>query len=189
LTRLSDGRYLVLLFGRHAREVEVFISRGNFLPWTSDEWTSAGAWDVSPEAGTVSQNEEWPAYQSTQLVQSCDGVLYLLGGARIGGRDWLELWSVELEPSSLQPTFTKRAERHVYCASKRTHGHRYCDFSAGSGVYVDPAGHLVVYAVESKSCVAGDCGRASRRDGNHVGVREFAPKAPGASPQPLKTIR
>jgi len=87
LTRLGDGRYLVMVFGRHAREVEVFISTGNYLPWASDDWASAGAWDVSQEAGTVVSDEEWPAYQGTQLFPSCDGKLYLLAGKRIDGND------------------------------------------------------------------------------------------------------
>jgi len=175
MTRLGDGRYLVMVFGRHAREVEVFISTGGYLPWASDDWASAGAWDVSQEAGTVVSEEEWPAYQGTQLFPSCDGKLYLLAGKRIDGNDWVHLWSVDLDEQTLRPTFTRRAQRHLFCSSKATRGYDYCDFSAGSGGYVDPAGHLIVYGVEGTACVAGDCDHRRRGDGNHVGVREFAP--------------
>lgn len=174
ITQLDDGRYLVMVFGRHAREVEVFTTEEPFLSFDADDWRSLGAWDVSVKEGTLPEGARWYGYQNTQLLSQCDGGLFMLGSVNANGNDWVHLYQVTLDPLSSQPTFTRVAERHLFCDSERTRGREFCTLKAGGGPYVDPAGRLSFYAVERHSCVAGGCIGRGRRDGKHVGVREFA---------------
>jgi hypothetical protein len=102
----------------------------------------------------------------------------MLGSVNVGGNDWVHLFRVDLDPETLRPTFTRVAERHLFCDSRRTRGREFCTLKAGGGPYVDPAGRLFFYAVEGHSCVGGGCVGGRRHDGEHVGVREFAERAP-----------
>ncbi|HEU4534293.1 MAG TPA: hypothetical protein VFS00_09255 [Polyangiaceae bacterium] len=141
LTRLGTGFFLALVFGNDSDDVEVFVSSQAELPGhggSGSQWVSrAGA--ATPFGGSN--------YQNLQLVTKCDGQLYVAGTHKDGSSDWVDLWRVDLS-AGYAPTFTKVANRHMYCNTSNTGGTRYCDFDAGAGVYVRGSGGLILYGVE-----------------------------------------
>jgi hypothetical protein len=162
LARLADGRFLVMLFGRHSWEVEVFLSSDQRMPDSPVGWSSRGAWDAPFGLRA-------PKYQNVQLVTACgDGALYALASEQSDDGDELaDLWRVSVDAATYRPTFHLAVRAVMECCTKNTGDLRFCDFDAGAGAYVDPTGHLILYGVESYnefSAGAEDTG---------VAVREF----------------
>lgn len=143
MTRLSDGRFLALVFGRNAFDVEVFVSSRPEMPGIAE---SLGAWLSVALSETPST---FNAYQNTQLITECDGSLYLLGTYKssLTCKDWADLFRVSFSPT-FEPTFRLLASRTFACLSESTGGMRYCDFQAGAGAYVSGSGRLGMYGVE-----------------------------------------
>lgn len=141
MTRLSDGRFIALTFGNDSDDVEVFVSTATSLPGHDggvSSWISQ-AGTTTPFGGGN--------YQNLQIVTGCDGQMFVTGTHRDGVKDWADLWRLDLSPGFM-PTFTKVANRHMYCSTANTGNTRYCDFAAGAGTYVDGAGALRLYGVE-----------------------------------------
>lgn len=141
LTRLSSGVFLALVFGNDSDDVEVFVSSLTELPGHGG---SASQWVSRASASTPFGGSN---YQNLQLVTKCDGQLYVAGTHKDGSTDWVDLWRLDLS-SGFSPTFTKVANRHMYCSTSNTGNTRYCDFDAGAGVYVQGNGGLLLYGVE-----------------------------------------
>jgi hypothetical protein len=160
LTRLSDGRFLAMVFGNDSDDVEVFVSTTTALCLSTSCWQSK--WSEGTPFGSAS-------YQNLQFITGCDGALYLVGTHRNGsGEDWADLWQATLDVNTFNPTLTKKANFHAVCSSGNTGGTRYCDFKAGAGAYVDSAGRVYLYGVEHYD-------DAFPNDGHGVKVREFKP--------------
>lgn len=142
LTRLASGQFLAFLFGNDSDDVEVFLSSQTTLPGhggTSSQWVSQAS--ASTPFGSAN-------YQNLQFVTRCDGQLYVAGTHKnTTGEDWVDLWRVDLNATYV-PTFTKVANRHMYCSTSNTGNTRYCDFDAGAGIYVHGTGGLILYGVE-----------------------------------------
>jgi hypothetical protein len=166
IARLEGGHYVVLLFGSHAAEVEVFLSTRPSLSFAEDEWVSMGAWPVSTPGETLSTvSTPWLGYQNTQMVTQCDGQLFLVASGRRRHQDWIHLWQLRFE-DGYRPHFTEAARRHVKCNSSATGKRWQCSLKHGGGPYVDEAGRLTFYGVTGHS-----------RTGE-VGVREFSGSDP-----------
>lgn len=163
LARLSDGRFLALVFGKNSSDVEVFVSTTTAMPALVDP---TGTWVSVAMTETPS---EFEAYQNAQLVADCEGAFYLLATYRsmLTCKHWADLYSVQFSPS-FSPTFTKIGSRHFKCASPETGGIKYCDFAAGAGAYVSASGRLVLYGVEHYNSNTGLVG-----NNKVVRVREF----------------
>lgn len=160
MTRLSDGRFLVLVFGHDANDVEVFLSTQASLPGTAagSGWNSVAATTTPPG---------FESYQNLQLVTACDGRLFVAGTHKNGAsEDWLDLWQLRFS-YTLSPSFSKVANRHLKCSSATTAGRRYCDFDAGAGVHISHSGALLLYSVEHYN-------DGYPFDGSAVKVREFS---------------
>lgn len=160
MTRLNDGRFLALVFGDDAEDVEVFLSTRASLPGTAADssWNSVAAAATPPG---------FEAYQNLQLVTACDGRLFVAGTHKNGAsEDWLDLWQLRFS-YTLSPSFSKVANRHLKCSSATTASRRYCDFDAGAGVYVSQSGSLLLYGIEHYN-------DAYPFDGSAVKVREFS---------------
>lgn len=163
LSRLSNGRYVVLVFGWDSKEVEIFLSPSSSLPYfeSSDRWVSIGRIDTPVD---------FRPYQNVQLVTDCSGRTYIVGTHRNGWpsyEDWVDIWSIDFSRVSA-PAFRKVGNRNLKCRSSYTSGQRYCDFMAGAGVFVDHAGRVLIYGIEHYS-------DAFPGDGSAVKFREFYP--------------
>lgn len=87
-------------------------------------------------------------YQNLNVLRACDDKLYLVGTHREGlliGDDFVDLYALDL-PATGQPSLTKVAKRHMYCANSNEDAQ--CNLDAAAGAYVTPSGDLHVYAVE-----------------------------------------
>jgi len=161
LTRLNDEHFMVMVFGNNSQDVEVFVSTGTGFPTTAGQWESKDAWAT---------NFGPTHYQNVQFITRCDGRLYVLGTHDDGGDDWADLYQVTFT-STYRPTFVKVKNRNMKCNTAATGGVRYCDFDAGAGPYVDPAGNLILYAVEHWNDAYPETGPGP--DDYGVKVREF----------------
>ena len=159
LTRTNDGKFMVMIFGEDADDVEVFVSAGTTMPSTEGDWISKGSFDFP---GSDTQD-----FQNVQFVTRCDdgepepdvsGELFLVATFKTSpvpfDMDFVVLYQVtfpDVQPQTYEPTFTPDAEapRVMTCSSEEnTGGDRYCDFDAGAGVFVDGNGDLMLYGVE-----------------------------------------
>lgn len=141
MTRLSSGNFMAMVFGYDSDDVEVFVSSSTSLPGHNG---SISTWVSMASANTPFGGGN---YQNLQLVTKCDGQLFVAGTHKDGNTDWVDLWRVDLSASYV-PTFTKVANRHMYCSTSNTGNTRYCDFQAGAGIYVNGSGGLHLYGVE-----------------------------------------
>lgn len=174
LTKLLDGTYMLLAFGRDSDDVEVFISNSTVLTPAVTSWTSMNSRQLAPiyqpKVGLIDGLDLWKPYQNVQCVTGCDGKLYALATHSndfVGGldtEDWADLWQVTLDFSTYYPSFSKVANRHMYCNDD------YCRFDAGAGAYVDPNGRLAIYGVEYYDT-------HYPGDGSGVKMQEFATPA------------
>lgn len=156
LVRLSDGRFMVLVFGNDSDEGEVFVTEA------ADPGPTA-AW--SARAAFTTPSPEFRAYQNVQLVAGCDGALFAAGTHKDGNDDWIDLWRVRLSNAEdLAPSFEEVAQRNLRCSSGNTGGVRYCDFDAAATPWVTDAGRLLVYGIEHYDDDVG---------GGRVRMREF----------------
>lgn len=141
MTRLSSGNFMTMVFGNNSDDVEVFVSSSTSLPGHNG---STSTWISMASANTPFGGGN---YQGLQLITKCDGQLFVAGTHKDVSTDWVDLWRVDLNASYV-PTFTKVANRHMYCSTSNTGNTRYCDFQAGAGIYVNGSGGLHLYGVE-----------------------------------------
>ncbi len=160
MTRLNNGRYIVIVFGHDSNEYEVFVSA------TTTFSAAPSAWNSMSNGNTPS---DFKSYQGVQFVNACDGMLYVAGTHKSGSKDWVDLFQVTFDssqPLAYKPEFRKVANRNMTCSSSNTGGQRYCDFQAGAGVYSAADGRLYLYGVEHYD-------DAYPNSGYGVKVREF----------------
>jgi hypothetical protein len=143
LTKLSDGRFMLVIGQGDAKTLEFFLSSGMELTpatvWTPyDTWTQAEI-----------PSGHWGAFQSLNFVTDCaEGRLYLIG-TRLGGLRWgavsddyAHLYEVTLTPNV---TIQSVASKHFYCSND---GSRQCNFDAAGGAFVDKDRNLLLYVTE-----------------------------------------
>ncbi|MFP2905366.1 hypothetical protein ACLESD_09980 [Pyxidicoccus sp. 3LFB2] len=147
LTKLSNGRYLLLLGQHDAKSLEVFLSTESNLRSGTNQWSRVDQWFEGELA-----SGEWGAFQNLNLVTDCnDSQLYLVG-TRLGGLRWgpvsddyAHLYRVDFDGHL---RLAHVASKHLYCSSD---GARQCNLDAAGGVYVGPDRNLVLYATEHAS--------------------------------------
>jgi hypothetical protein len=132
---------------RDASELDFYLSTGFDLANTA--WTFLDTWSEG-ELRTRIDDTEFASYQNLQLVAGQDRRLYLVGmdhQGLIAGRDWVDLFVVDnawFGAGASDVAITKIGKRTLDCVR----GGRQCNLDAGGGVYVDPEGKLILYAVE-----------------------------------------
>jgi hypothetical protein len=143
LTKLSDGRFMLVIGQGDAKTLEFFVSSDTAItPATT--WTPYDTWYES-EIGSGN----WGAFQSLNFVTDCsEGRLYLIG-TRLGGLRWgavsddyAHLYEVTLTPNV---TIRYVASKHFYCSND---GSRQCNFDAAGGAFVDKDRNLLLYVTE-----------------------------------------
>lgn len=143
LTKLADGRFLLVIGQGDAKTLEFYISSDTAIT-PATVWTPYDTWYQSEIA-----SGSWGAFQSLNFVTDCaDGRLYLVG-TRLGGLRWgavsddhAHLYEVTLTPNvSIQYV----ASKHFYCSND---GSRQCNFDAAGGAFVDKDRNLLLYVTE-----------------------------------------
>jgi len=134
IAKLADGRYLLVVGERSSKILTFYVSEGTTL-----DVALAFRW-IGTRTGTVAGG-----FQNMNLVTQCDGSLFLVGTHNTSlpppslGADlvrWYRLHNTADGQIGIDPV----GSRQLHC--------RRCNFSAGAGLYVDPDGRLLLYAVE-----------------------------------------
>lgn len=144
ISRLSNGRYVLLLGQVDASVLEVFFSTETNLRSATNQWVRVDQW-FDWELGSG----EWGPFQNLNLVTDCnDSQLYLvatrLGGLRWGAvsDDYAHLYRVNIDAHM---RIEHVASKHLYCSND---GARQCNLDAAGGVFVDADRNLLLYATE-----------------------------------------
>ena len=143
LTKLADGRFMLVIGQGDAKVLEFYISSSTVLS-PSTTWAPYDTWYL-PEIPLG----DWGAFQSLNFVTDCaEGRLYLIG-TRLGGLRWgavsddyAHLYEVTLTPNV---TIRNIASKHFYCSND---GSRQCNFDAAGGAFVDKDRNLLLYVTE-----------------------------------------
>lgn len=175
ITRLEDGRYLMLRALTDAKDLEFYIL-GDDLEENPDEYHDGMPWDrwnykelqseLFNADSTLDLN--WAdlgnifgdvGYQGTNLVTECGtGQIYLIAshGRRpqgFGGDDFVDAFRVDVpveRPDANEPgagaVITKVAKRHMFPSGNANA--RQGDLQAAGGAYVSPDNKLYYYATE-----------------------------------------
>jgi hypothetical protein len=149
LAKLADGRFLLIIGRADANILDFYVSRGTdvrttgfdrFDTWDEDELESELCDDDDD------CDEEFGNYQNVNLLPQCDGGLYLVGTHKnsITTEDFIDLYRIE-NGSGAEVRIVKVAKHHLTCGYG---GVNHCDFDAAGGIYVDPAGQLLLYGTE-----------------------------------------
>jgi len=144
LAKLADGSFVLLIGRRDARTLDFYQSTTTNIRAT--RWRYLDSWHAR-DLRTAIGDAHFGDYQNLQLIAGTDHRLYLVGTHQHGlvfGSQWVDLFVVE---GSRSITITKLAKRRVQCRN----GSMQCNLDAGGGVYIDPAGTLIVYGVDHAS--------------------------------------
>jgi hypothetical protein len=154
LVRLADRRWLLVVGERSSKLLTFYRSADSaitdppaFVPLRVDTEGVEGG------------------FQNLNLLTQCDGELFLVGMHNTGfpppslGHDQLHWYALEGSGEALR--LARRGQRRVSCDE--------CNFGAGAGLYVTPAGGLVLYGI----------GRGLGGPGGTAEVEEFAPAPAG----------
>ena len=157
VTRLADRRLLLVIGAQSSEVLEFLVSQ------TADPFAFGAQPAFTPVY--VERGGIHGGFQNLNFVTQCDGTLYLVGVGNTGfpppnlGEDHVEWFAVRGNPSR-----GLRLERE----GRRRFDCRECNFGAGGGVYVTPAGAMVVYGI----------GQGLGGPGGTAEVEEFAPLPP-----------
>lgn len=155
ITKLADGRYLMVVGAFSSKVLDFYLSDGPTL--RGDQ--VAFRW-LQTVRGAVAGG-----FQSLGLFTQCDGSVFLVGTHNTSipppalGKDYVRWYRLSNGPDGgilISPT----GSRHLRC--------EHCNFAAAAGFYVDPAGHLVLYATE----------HGAGGPGGSTQFEEFHPQSP-----------
>ncbi len=134
IAKLADGRYLLVVGVKSSKILDFYVSTTTSLRDPALRFV----WFHTRSGGLVG------GFQSLNFVTQCDGTLFLVGTHNTSlpppqlGDDHVHWYRVSLSGSTV--SLEQVGERHAYCHA--------CNFAAAAGVYTDPAGAVMVYAVE-----------------------------------------
>lgn len=145
ILKQSDGKYLLVVGRADSLVLDFYRSRGDSLDVTGFDFI--GSWKKAELKSDNGMDDNFGKYQSLNLIQQCDGEVFLLGlhrrggtgGVTGGGSDFADLFRVKFKRNG-QPEITKTANKHLTCDG--------CNMDAGSGVFVDVSGAMYIYGVE-----------------------------------------
>lgn len=158
ITRLADGRFLLVIGVHSSKALDFYVSTTTSLRDPALRFERF----ATETRGIVR------GFQSLNLATQCDGAIYLVGTHNNGfpppsmGRDYVRWYRLERGAEG-GVRFLPGGSKHVKC--------RWCNFGAAGGIYLDPGGGVLVYGA----------GHTSRGPGGSISVEEFAPAA-GAGP-------
>jgi hypothetical protein len=138
ITKLADGRYLMVVGAFSSKVLDFYLSEGTTL--LADQ--IAFRW-IHTLRGVVAGG-----FQNLSLITQCDGTIFLVGTHNTSlpppalGRDFVRWYRLSNGPAGAAGGIAIEAvgSRHMDCSR--------CNFAAAAGLYVDPAGRLILYATE-----------------------------------------
>jgi hypothetical protein len=151
LTKLADGRFMLIVGRANANNLELYLSTEANLRSPTVGFVLQDNWNEGELRSSIS-DWEFGNYQNLNLVTQCDGTLFLVGTHlnSYNGEDWVDLFRVTEEYG--QVVITKVAKRHLYCGYPSpgydSGSSRHCNLDAAGGIYVDPSGQLIIYGTE-----------------------------------------
>jgi hypothetical protein len=135
LTRLTDGRYLLVVGVRSSKALDFYLSRDTLLGPDNDHFRRVG----------VIMGLDVGGFQHLALLTQCDGAIFLVGTHNTAvpppsrGRDHLHWYRLQRDRHG-DLALRKQGEHWIVCAA--------CNFGAAAGLYLTPAGTPVLYATE-----------------------------------------
>ncbi len=143
IAKRPDGRYVLLVARYNSNIIDFYLSGTTNL--RSPNFLYLSTWQERELLAEQGMDREFGNYQNINLVQQCNGDLFLVGlhkntAIMVAGEDWADLFRLDFTPVN-QAVVTKVANRHMYCQYQ-------CNFDAGAGVFVSPDRHLSIYGIE-----------------------------------------
>lgn len=154
LTQNRDGHWIVAAW--RDRKIWLYISKLKGGPQAIEGgWTPLGSWAEAdgyehtrlPAPGSIDDKAGY--YQSINFINGCDGTFYIagmnnsnLGGTGLFGEDWFDLYAIERTNDGVPNRFKFRKiwKRQFTLSSD------HASFKMASGIYVSPAGKIMMYA-------------------------------------------
>ncbi len=131
--------------------LDVYLSSGTDLESATFELQDR--WSPNKLKSEIDGDFIFGDYQNINLIRDRDGQIYLVGlhnntrrPLRLFSSDYADLFRVEFGGDG-QLNLIKIAKKSFICKTS-FFGDRFCNFDAGAGVYLDPKGDLIIYAVE-----------------------------------------
>ncbi|HWM90567.1 MAG TPA: hypothetical protein VN493_07355 [Thermoanaerobaculia bacterium] len=144
VTRLADGRYLLVIAGNESASLDFYVSTTTSLLNPATQFTR-----FSTQASGFQGD-----YQNVNLVTQCDGRIFLVGTHNdtdipSAGNDWACLHEVR-NGAGNTVSLTSLGCKHLYCGypTGSVGSVRHCNLDASGGIYIDSAKNLVLYGVE-----------------------------------------
>jgi hypothetical protein len=147
IAKLADGRFVI------AVDKSSPVGRTEFYVSTGTNLDSPGVFGVNGRAPDAIWATN-PGWQNMNFITDCSGALYLLG-TNGGDPDFIALRRVDLfqggttpDPyyrvNVVTPPAPSESYKQMYCSDNNNTDQ--CDMASAAGTYVDPNGHLIVYA-------------------------------------------
>lgn len=154
LTQNRDGHWIVAAW--RDQKIWLYISKLKGGPQAIEGgwkplgiWAEAGGYNHTDIPAPDSIDGSVGHYQNINFVNGCDGTFYLVGmnnanllGTGIYGADWLDLYA-------LYPTGDGVPNRYYFrkiWKKEFTLPSDHASFKMASGIYVSPAGKIMMYA-------------------------------------------
>ena len=141
LTSFNNGA--VLAVGTYDSDtIDFYVSDGD--PFGGSPLTLRLTWVTSQANKTNWSDQNFLTYQNLNLLTQVGNNLFMVGFQRSGGKDFMDLYSLDVTVVDPNDALTKVASQHMFC----TDG---CTFHYGGGLHALSADRFEVYAVNGDS--------------------------------------
>jgi len=168
LTQQDDGKYLLVVGGTDAAQLDFYISQTTSLLNGDPGFKQVLSWTSKSLLVDAGSDSDYGAYQTMNFIRQTDGSLFLVGFFRAMnglGSDYADLFKVD--SSSAGISLTKKKSIKLKCAPST------CNFQAAAGLYIASPDTLLVYASDWEP---------HWKDGS-LFINEFRPKFVGVGGQ------
>ena len=111
---LVGNSYLLVVGSWGSDELDFYRSTGPDLRDPTCRFRHVADWSEDDADTGTWIDDNWASYESLNLIIGTDDRVFLIGGNRSNGRDWIDLYEVDLDaPRSIR--LTKLAKRHLTC--------------------------------------------------------------------------
>mmetsp|Transcript_104678 Transcript_104678/g.265740 ORF Transcript_104678/g.265740 Transcript_104678/m.265740 type:complete len:469 (+) Transcript_104678:56-1462(+) len=141
LTRQDDGKFLLVVGGTDAAQLDFYISQTTSLLNGNPGFQKVLSWTSKSLLVDAGSDSDYGAYQTMNFVQQTDGSLFLVGLFRSMnglGSDYADLFKVDSNSHGI--SLTKKSSIKLKCEPST------CNFQAAAGLYIASPDTLLVYA-------------------------------------------